>query len=185
MPLTIDQIILLYRIEGAARYGREQVSQQEHALQCGLLAQEADASPELVTASLLHDMGHLLVPADPELQDNRHEDRVLPFLRGSFPAAVLDPIRLHVAAKRYLCAIDPLYHDALSPASRSSLALQGGPMGEREREAFLCEPHALDAVVLRQWDDQAKSPTRPTPGWEHFRALLQAVRLRPVAALLS
>jgi phosphonate degradation associated HDIG domain protein len=185
MPLTVDQIILLYRIEGAARHGREPVSQQEHALQCGLLAQEADASPDLVAAALLHDLGNLLVPADPELQDNRHEVRVLPFLRGMFPAAVLDPIRLHVAAKRYLCAVDPGYQDTLSPASRSSLALQGGPLGQKEAKDFLREPHALDAVALRQWDDLAKSPTRPTPGWEHFRAVLQAVRLRPVAALLS
>jgi predicted HD phosphohydrolase len=161
------------------------VSQQEHALQCGLLAQEADASPDLVAAALLHDLGNLLVPADPELQDNRHEVRALPFLRGMFPAAVLDPIRLHVAAKRYLCAVDPSYQDTLSPASRSSLALQGGPLGQKEAKDFLREPHALDAVALRQWDDLAKSPTRPTPGWEHFRAVLQAVRLRPVAALLS
>jgi predicted HD phosphohydrolase len=185
MPLTVAQIIHLYRTEGGARIGRDAVSQQEHALQCGLLAQEAQAGPELVAAALLHDLGHLVTPADPQQRDHRHETRALVFLRGGFPIAVLDPIRLHVAARRYLCAIDSGYLAGLSPAARRCLHLQGGPLRGEEMRAFLAEPHAPDAVALRHWDDQARSPTRPTPGWEHFQRVLELVRLRPVAALLS
>ncbi|HEX7892321.1 MAG TPA: phosphohydrolase [Ramlibacter sp.] len=185
MPLTIPQIVRLYETEGAARYGNEAISQEQHALQCALLAQQADARPELVAAALLHDLGHLLyagVPDAPE-GDDLHEFRGLPFLRGEYPEAVLAPIRLHVAAKRFLCAMDSTYSDTLSPASRRSLELQGGPFSALEIEAFLREPHAMDAVALRQWDDLAKSPTRATPGWAHFGKVLREVSLREDAGV--
>jgi phosphonate degradation associated HDIG domain protein len=179
MPLTIDQIVRLYRTEGAARYGKEAVSQEQHALQCALLAQQAAAPDSLVAACLLHDLGHLLRaegPGDAQ-QDDLHEYRGLPFLRGEFPDAVLEPIRLHVAAKRFLCAVDPEYRQGLSPASQRSLELQGGPFTDEEVHLFLATPHAMQAVSLRRWDDQAKSPTRVTPSWEHFRRVLQRVSL--------
>jgi phosphonate degradation associated HDIG domain protein len=187
MPLTVAQIIRLYRAEGAARYGMEAISQEQHALQCAMLAEQAGASTQVVAAALLHDLGHLLYAATPEQadRDELHEYRVLPFLRGEYPDAVLEPIRLHVAAKRYLCAIDPSYQEALSPASRRSLELQGGPFTPDQLDTFLCQPHALDAVALRRWDDQAKSPTRATPGWHHYRPLLEQVCLRqPEAAAI-
>jgi phosphonate degradation associated HDIG domain protein len=180
MALTIAQIVRLYRTEGAARYGMEAISQEQHALQCGTLAEQADAAPELVAAALLHDLGHLLYVLVPEAPDgdDLHEFRSLPFLRGEYSEAVLAPIRLHVAAKRYLCAADPDYWGTLSPASQRSLELQGGPFTPAQRDAFLREPHAMDAVAVRQWDDLAKSPTRITPGWDHFQRILEQVSLR-------
>lgn len=179
MPLSIPQIVRLYRTEGAARYGMEAVSQEQHALQCALLAEEAGAAPELVAACLLHDLGHLLHAAvEGEAQrDELHEYRAIPFLRGEFPDAVLEPMRLHVAAKRFLCAVDPQYALDLSPASQRSLALQGGPFSDAEVLRFLAEPHAMQAVALRRWDDLAKSPTRATPGWDHFSRVLERVAL--------
>lgn len=179
MPLSIPQIVRLYRTEGVARYGMEAVSQEQHALQCALLAEQAGATPELVAACLLHDLGHLLhaaVEGDAQ-RDELHEYRSLPFLRGEFPDAVLEPMRLHVAAKRFLCAVDPQYREDLSPASRHSLELQGGPFGDVEVQRFLAEPHAMQAVALRRWDDLAKSPTRTTPGWDHFGRVLERVAL--------
>lgn len=179
MPLSISQIVRLYRTEGAARYGMEAVSQEQHALQCALLAEEAGATPALVAACLLHDLGHLLhAEAEGEAQrDELHEYRGLPFLRGEFPDAVLEPIRLHVAAKRFLCAVDSNYEQDLSPASRRSLLLQGGAFSDAEVQGFLAQPHAMQAVALRRWDDLAKSPTRATPGWEHYRRVLERVAL--------
>lgn len=181
MPLTIDQTIHLYRTEGAARYGMEAISQEQHALQCAQLAEEACAPVTLVAACLLHDLGHLLYQADEtgrHPQDGLHEYRGLPFLRGEYPEAVLQPIRLHVAAKRYLCAVEDGYRDSLSPASQRSLAVQGGPFAVPEIDRFLAEPHALDAVALRRWDDMAKSPTVATPGWDHYRTVLVRAALR-------
>lgn len=184
MALTIEQIIRIYRKEGAARYGMEAISQEQHALQCGLLAEEAGAEPQLVAASLLHDLGHLLYADEPDgSRDDLHEYRALPFLRGEFPDAVLQAIRLHVPAKRYLCASEPAYRDGLSPASRRSLALQGGAFTEEQAQAFMAQPYAKQAVMLRRWDDLAKSPTRITPGWDHFRTVLDRASLaRPLPA---
>ncbi|HVE54058.1 MAG TPA: phosphohydrolase [Ramlibacter sp.] len=179
MALTIEQIVRLYRTEGAARYGMEAVSQEQHALQCASLAEEACAPPELVAACLLHDLGHLLYASDggPASRDELHEYRALPFLRGEYPEAVLQPIRLHVAAKRFLCAIDAEYLEGLSPASVRSLGFQGGPFSGAEVDRFLAEPHAMNAVALRRWDDMAKSPTRATRGWEHYARVLEQASL--------
>lgn len=179
MPLTIAQIVRLYRSEGSARYGLEAINQEQHALQCAMLAEEACAPPELVSACLLHDLGHLLYERGPgKGKDDLHEYRALPFLHGEYPEAVLQPIRLHVAAKRFLCAVEAEYWEGLSPASRRSLELQGGPFSDRELENFLAERHAMDAVALRRWDDLAKSPTRVTPGWDHYRKVLEQASLR-------
>lgn len=185
MGMHIDQIVQLYRTAGAARYGMEAIDQERHAMQCALLAQESGASDELVAAALLHDIGHLLTATLPEgaaHKDDLHEYRGLPFLRGEFPDAVLEPMRLHVAAKRYLCATDPAYFHGLSEASRHSLALQGGPFDVPGAAAFIAQPHAAAAVALRRWDDHAKSPTRATPGWAHWRAVLERACLQAVAA---
>lgn len=185
MALTIDQIVRLFRTEGAARYGMEAVSQEQHALQCAMLAEEACAPPELVAACLLHDLGHLLHAHADAAKDDLHEYRSLPFLRGEFPEAVLQPVRLHVAAKRFLCAMDAEYLDELSPASRRSLELQGGAFSEAEVQKFLAEPHAMDAVALRRWDDMAKVPGRATRGWDHYAGVLEQASLRPPQRLAA
>jgi predicted HD phosphohydrolase len=126
---------------------------------------------------LLHDLGHLLHVPDDGARDDLHEYRSQPFLRGEYPEAVIQPIRLHVAAKRFLCAVDRGYAKRLSPASQRSLELQGGPLDGEGVDKFLGETHAMDAVALRRWDDQAKSPTRATPGWDHYRKVLERVSL--------
>lgn len=189
MALSIEQIVRLYRTAGAARYGMEAINQEQHALQCALLAEQAGAAPELVAAALLHDLGHLLVREMPETaasKDDLHEYRAIPFLRGAFTDAVIEPVRLHVAAKRFLCAVDASYGDSLSPASRRSLELQGGAFTTTEAEHFIAQPYAADAVDLRRWDDLAKSPMRATPGWEHYtRVLEQASASRPVEQRLA
>jgi phosphonate degradation associated HDIG domain protein len=186
MALSIEQIIRLYTVEGAARYGMEAIDQQQHAFQCATLAEQAGARPQLVAAALLHDLGHLLHIAALETpdRDELHEYRAIPFLRGEYPEAVIQPIRLHVAAKRFLCADEPGYHDTLSAASRRSLQLQGGPFTAEAAAAFIARPFARDAVALRRWDDLAKSPDRAIPGWEHFIPVLKAASLteRPAFA---
>lgn len=186
MGLNIDQIVDLYRTAGAERYGVEAINQERHAMQCALLAQEAGASDELVAAALLHDLGHLLTDTLSESaagKDDLHEYRALPFLRGEYPDEVLEPIRLHVAAKRYLCATEPDYFEGLSAASRQSLMLQGGPFTADEAAAFIAQPHATAAVALRRWDDHAKSQTRATPGWSHWRVVLERASLSQIVLL--
>jgi phosphonate degradation associated HDIG domain protein len=177
--LTLDQILTVLQEQGTARYGQESVSQLQHALQCATLATQAGTSAELVAAALLHDFGHLVHDLGEDAADrgidDRHEYRALGFLKPLFGEAVTEPIRLHVDAKRYLCATDQAYWESLSPASQQSLELQGGIYSPAEAQAFIQQPFAEDAVKLRCWDDRAKVPDLPTPALGDFRdSLLQA-----------
>jgi phosphonate degradation associated HDIG domain protein len=180
--LSLEDIELLFARHGSAQYSGEPVSQLEHALQTAYLAEQSEASDELVTACLLHDLGHLLNEQGetPTLRgiDDTHQYFALPFLRGLFPDAVLDPIKLHVDAKRYLCRANEGYRARLSEDSKRSLELQGGVFDGEQAAAFLRQPGARDAVLLRQWDDLAKQADWQTPSLAHFmsRAARCAVR---------
>lgn len=176
--LMLDEVIdWLYQRAGAM-YGGEAVTQLEHGLQCAALAQAAGANASLITAALLHDIGHLAH----EVTDVHysHENLAADLLRDVFGAAVRDPIRLHVDAKRYLCAIDPDYRATLSPASQRSLEWQGGPFSPSQAEAFIAKKHAGDAVLLRQWDDAAKIAGARVASLETYLAIMQMVA-RPMA----
>jgi phosphonate degradation associated HDIG domain protein len=170
--LTIDDIETLFTRRGDEQYSGEPVTQLEHALQSAALAEAEGADDELVTAALLHDLGHLLqdLGETPTLRgvDDVHQYAALPFLRGLFGERVLGGIRLHVDAKRYLCATRAEYHDALSEDSKRSLKLQGGVFDAAHAQAFIAQPGAPDAVCLRLWDDQAKVAGLPTPPLSHF-----------------
>ncbi|MBA4063924.1 MAG: metal-dependent phosphohydrolase [Isosphaera sp.] len=174
---VLDTIDRLFATHGAAEYGGEAVSQLEHALQAAALAEAAAAGPDLVAAALLHDVGHLLHGggyAAGRGVDDRHEDLGVRFLAKAFGPAVTEPVRLHVAAKRYLTAARPGYLARLSPASIRSLALQGGPMTAAEVAGFEANPHHAAAVKLREYDDAAKAVGRATPPLAHFRRYLEA-----------
>lgn len=173
---ALDQIEELYYTLGLRAYSGEPVCQLEHALQSAQLAQEAGASDALVAAALLHDFGHLVndqgeTPSERGI-DDLHQFHGAHSLRRLFGPDVREPIRLHVQAKRYLCAVTPGYQEALSPDSQRSLALQGGPLSGRELEAFRNNPYAEDAVRLREWDDAAKVAGKITPSLADYRSLL-------------
>lgn len=169
----------LFQQRGGSEYGGESVTQGEHALQAALLAEQSGASPGLILAALLHDVGHLLHDLDEDAPDKGvddvHEDLGARFLSERLPASVADPVRMHVDAKRYLCAVDPDYFGQLSPPSVTSLRLQGGPMGAEEIERFESEPYYEDAVRLRKWDDMAKVSGLDTPDYTHFLAYIDQV----------
>lgn len=174
---VIDTIFRIFDERGADGYFGEEVSQLEHALQCAELAREQQAPEPLIVAALLHDFGHL-VHGFPETVadigvDAQHEHLGWKWLERYFGPPVTDPVRLHVAAKRYLCATDPDYTVRLSSASVQSLGLQGGPMPAEECQRFEAEPHFRAAVRLRRWDDQAKVPGLEVPGLASYRELIQ------------
>jgi phosphonate degradation associated HDIG domain protein len=185
MPLSLDEIERLFAAKGERMYSGEPVTQVQHALQSALLAETNGADDELVVAAFLHDLGHLVNDQGdtPTLRgiDDRHEYVALPFLRGLFGAAVLQPIRLHVEAKRYLCARGDgsangaAYWAGLSADSKRSLELQGGIFTESEADAFIAQPHAEQAVRLRLWDDLAKLPDANTPPIAHYLAITARV----------
>lgn len=176
VPEALARIEALFATLGGRAYSGEPVSQLEHALQSAALAQAEGAPEPLVAAALLHDIGHLVndqgeTPSARGV-DDLHQYHGAHFLRALFGPEVLEPIRLHVRAKRYLCATRPGYLERLSPDSQRSLRLQGGRFDAAEVAAFERLPHAEAALRLRLWDDAAKQPGRPTPALFDYLPLL-------------
>ncbi|MEF7615844.1 phosphonate degradation HD-domain oxygenase [Aquincola sp. MAHUQ-54] len=174
MAPALDDIALLFQRRGAEQYSGEAVSQLEHALQAAHLAEQSSADDELVTAALLHDLGHLLGDHGdtPTLRgiDDRHEYAAVPLLRSLFGPRLVGAVARHVDAKRWLCAVRPGYHAGLSADSQRSLVLQGGVFAPAAAQAFIAQPHAKEAVQLRLWDDLAKQPGLATPPLAHYLA---------------
>jgi phosphonate degradation associated HDIG domain protein len=179
--MIADEIFELYEGHGAGAYFGEPVTVTGHCLQAAYFAQRAGAPDALVLAALLHDIGHLIeaVPADIAdwKTDARHEQTGSAWLASRFGPAVSEPVRLHVPAKRYLCATDAAYFGLLSSASVVTLGLQGGAMTPAEVAAFEAVPHFRDAVRLRHWDDQAKVANLPVPVLAHYRSLIENLAL--------
>ena len=182
MSLTLNDISNLLIAHGSNQYGGEAVSQLEHALQCAYLAERAEESEETIVAALLHDLGHLLhaenhgnVIKKDSNTDDLHQYIALPFIRNLFSDAVLEPIKLHVDAKRYLCAVDNTSGATLSDASKKSLEVQGGVYSDAEAIAFETSAYGQQAVRLRRYDDLAKIPGAHTPPVEHYLSIMQRV----------
>jgi phosphonate degradation associated HDIG domain protein len=181
--MTPDQMLtLLFDLlerRGAETYLGEAVTMQAHMLQSARLAEAEGASDALVAAALLHDIGHIAGGAGPDDAargiDRAHEAEGARLLAPHFPPVVVACVRLHVAAKRYLCATDAAYEAALSPASAASLRLQGGRMRATEAAAFRRQPFWAEALRVRRWDDAAKVPGAPTPPFAHYLPLLRRV----------
>ncbi len=175
---VVDTLKHLFEAHGEDAYFGEAVSQIEHALQSAALAEQSGSAQPLIVAALLHDVGHLLHGLGENIAtkgiDGRHEEVGEEWLRAHFPSAVTEPVRLHVSAKRYLCATDPNYASTLSPASQQSLLLQGGKMTPQEVAGFEANPFWEDAVRLRYWDDTAKVIDLEVPPLQHYLPAIEA-----------
>jgi [1-hydroxy-2-(trimethylamino)ethyl]phosphonate dioxygenase len=178
------EIVAIYTARGAGAYFGERVTIAEHSLQTAWFARQAGAPEPLVVAALLHDIGHLLEEVPERIEDwstdARHEEIGALWLAGRFAPEIAEPVRLHVPAKRYLCATDARYFARLSPASVHTLGLQGGPMSPAEVARFESEPFFRDAVRVRHCDDQGKVAGLKTPGLQEYLALLEQHELQGV-----
>jgi [1-hydroxy-2-(trimethylamino)ethyl]phosphonate dioxygenase len=174
-------------LEGKAdgQYGLHDVTQRQHALQAAMLAERDGHHAALISAALLHDVGHLVhhLGTNPAARgiDDQHEQVGHDFLVRWFGPEVTEPVRLHVAAKRFLCATEADYFGKLSKDSVVSLALQGGPMSAAETEGFRAQPHWQDAVSLRRYDEMAKVKNLETPPVAHFMQFVAAC-IKPATA---
>ena len=168
----------LFETEGSGEYLGEQVSMEQHMLQTGAAARLAGAARPLVVAAVAHDVGHFTgIVRGRDLmdgRDNHHDEIAAAWLGRWFDEAVTEPVRLHVAAKRYLCAVEPAYYEQLAKASKYTMGVQGGPMAAEEVAAFEGLPYAADAVRLRRWDDLGKDPAREPLTLEDFREDVEA-----------
>ena len=166
------EITDLFKNHGGDLYGGEDITQITHGLQCAQIAENDGAPAHLIISALLHDIGHLLHDEFEEAQnrgdDRFHENLGSKYLSKWFGPEVTEPIRLHVASKRYLCASDPNYHDTLSDASKHTLRIQGGPMNPSEVKEFEANPSYKDAIQVRYWDDLGKDPLMKTGSLSRF-----------------
>jgi len=176
---SVEALFELLASQGGGAYFGEPVTVLEHCLQAAHFAAEEGSAPALVAAALLHDVGHLLHTEGEDVADHgldtRHEELANHLLSAHLPASVTEPIRLHVAAKRYLCHADARYFGELSPSSVVSLGLQGGPMGHAEAAEFLAGRFALEAILLRRWDDAAKVRDLKVAGLETYLPLVKGL----------
>jgi phosphonate degradation associated HDIG domain protein len=179
---TADEVLGLFAGRGGGAYFGERVSMLEHMLQAAHFAEQEGAAPHLVLAALLHDIGHFLEDVPDDIAewhaDAKHEELGGRWLARRFAAEVSDPVRLHVPAKRYLCATDPAYFARLSPASVITLKLQGGPMSAEEVKAFEREPFFREAIRVRTWDDRGKEPDLVTRELRSYRAMIDDAAAR-------
>lgn len=173
----VDHIGELFAAQGAKAYLGEAVSMAEHMLQGAWLAEQQGERDAIVAGALLHDIGHFAGRRGcfsmDDTEDRCHEASGALLVARFFPPEVVDCIREHVAAKRYLCAVQPDYAAQLSRASRHSLRLQGGPMGAEEAARFARHPHLEAILRVRHLDDAGKVPGRWTPDFAHFAPRLQ------------
>ena len=187
MPTTsfeniVDRIEAVFRDHGDAEYLGEPVTMSQHMLQAAHLAELQGEAEDIVVAALLHDIGHFTGEMGAftmeDVEDRYHEDAGAVLLDGHFPARIVDCVKYHVAAKRYLCATDVEYYDLLSEASRHSLKLQGGAMPADECAQMQRNPN-LDAILkVRRLDEAAKDPQMQTPAFAHYRGMIERQRSR-------
>jgi phosphonate degradation associated HDIG domain protein len=173
MHSFIQQINELFIAQGNHSYG-EDITQKEHAVQCAELAIQAGESDEMISAALLHDIGHLVATTDISFGNYKHDSAGAEFLSTHFGPCVTEPIRLHAQAKRYLCSVEPGYLEGLSAASLDSFHHQGGLMSETEQQKFVTETYAAQAIKLRRWDDEGKIQELSLQPFDHYLPYLKA-----------
>jgi phosphonate degradation associated HDIG domain protein len=180
MQASIDAVHALFAEHGSGDYVGEAVSQLQHALQCAAHARAAGAAPETIAGAMLHDVGHMLGLRDPAAHARmddcgtmHHESVGADWLAAlGFPRGTTEVVRRHVDAKRYLCWKNPAYAAKLSPASRTTLGFQGGPMADEEAARFEADPLGKTILLMRTWDEAAKDPSAAVPALEHYTPML-------------
>ena len=175
----VDFIRDIFDRRGADSYLGETITMSQHMLQAAQNAEQAGEPRNVITATLLHDIGHFTgeFPDDfIELGiDNLHQHAGASILERFFKADVTEPVRWHVDAKRYLCAVEPEYFASLSDASVKTLKLQGGPFDEGQRREFENRPHFETALRVRRYDDKAKVPGKATPNIDYYLSMVREV----------
>ncbi|MFL9873169.1 (R)-1-hydroxy-2-trimethylaminoethylphosphonate oxygenase [Paraburkholderia megapolitana] len=179
--LDVDNIVAfigdIFARRGGEEYLGEGVTMAEHMLQAAHLVEQNGERDTVIVAALLHDIGHFTSEfgafSMSDTKDNYHDAAGAVVVEQFFPRAVTDCVRLHVAAKRYLCAVDPGYFAKLSPASVHSLRLQGGPMTDEQVARFSQNPNLADVIKVRLADDAGKVTGASTPDFAHYAPLVQ------------
>lgn len=173
----VEEILAAFAACGHMDYG-ENISMQEHMLQAACIAEQKGEDVAVIVATLLHDYGHLVcnMPNNTFLDgvNNYHEEVGAKALEQWFGEEIVGAVRLHVDAKRYLCAATPTYMDKLSAASITTLGVQGGPMNDEEMAAFREKSGHQIALKVRVYDDMGKEPQMQRPDLVHYVPMLKS-----------
>ena len=173
---VIEKIIDKFQ-NNKSLYIGEKVTIAEHMIQSAMMAEKTKSKDTLICSCLLHDYGHFILE-DPdalvrEKKDGKHEDVGYEYLKKYFKEEIVEPIKNHVLAKRYL-ARDQKYFNLLSPASITSLKLQGGLMSDDEAQTFEKNKYFKDSIKLRRFDEAAKNEGVKIKDIIEYKSLLQA-----------
>lgn len=175
----VDFLADIFERRGGEEYLGESVTMSQHMLQAARFAEQANQPDDVIAAALLHDIGHFTSEfgtySPDDTEDRHHAEEGGRLLAPFFPPRVVDCVRHHVAAKRYLCATRPAYFNKLSPASVHTLGLQGGPMGADEVTAFERQPHLQDIIKVRVYDEAGKRADMQTPPFAYYAPMLQRI----------
>ena len=172
----VDQIIFNFS-NNKSLYIGEDLTIAEHMIQTAMLAEKNKSSDDLICSSLLHDYGHFVIKDPNQLVgdkiDGRHEIIGANYLKKFFHYKIVEPILLHVDAKRYL-ARNKKYFKNLSEASKISLELQGGTMNDLEAKKFEINKYYESAIKLRKFDEGAKQKNIKLKKIEDYKKLLSS-----------
>ena len=154
----IDKIISNFT-NNKSLYIGEKVTISEHMIQTAMIAEKSKSSNNLICSCLLHDYGHFILDDPDKLIrkkiDGKHEDIGYEYLKKFFKKEIVEPIKYHVLAKRYL-ARGKKYFNSLSEASKISLKLQGGALNKKESKEFEKKNFFKQTIKLRKFDEVAK-----------------------------
>ena len=156
-------------------YIGEELTISEHMIQTAMLAEKNKCSDDLICSSLLHDYGHFILMNPNQLVtdliDGNHETVGSNYLKKYFSSKIIEPILLHVDAKKYL-ARNKKYFNNLSEASKTSLKLQGGIMSDYEAKQFEQTKNYKNAIKLRRFDEAAKKQNIKIKDVKDYKELL-------------
>ena len=173
---VIEKIIDKFQ-NNKSLYIGEKVTIAEHMIQSAMIAEKTKSKDTLICSCLLHDYGHFILDDPDELvrekKDGKHEDVGYEYLKKYFKEEIVETIKNHVLAKRYL-ARDQKYFNLLSPASITSLKLQGGLMSDDEAQTFEKNKYFKDSIKLRRFDEAAKNEGVKIKDIIEYKSLLQA-----------
>ena len=154
----IDKIISNFK-NNKSLYIGDKVTMSQHMIQTAMLAEKAKCDDNLICSCLLHDYGHFIIQNPDELVkqslDGKHEDIGYEYLKHFFKKEIVEPIKYHVQAKRYL-AKNKKYFNLLSDASKKSLKLQGGILSDKDSRKFEKKEYFKASILLRKFDEAAK-----------------------------
>ena len=172
----LDKIISNFK-NSISLYIGEKITMSEHMIQSAMLAEKAKSKDDLVCSCLLHDYGHFII-ADPDKlveneKDGEHESIGYEYFKNFFKKEIVEPIKYHVLAKRYL-ARNKKYFNLLSEASKISLKLQGGILNQKESKEFEKKEYFKNSILLRKFDEAAKKINIKIKSIDEYKSLLNS-----------